>query len=199
METIKRLEGIRGPVNANVRTLADILAALDHFGVFFERVDRQVVVRMRGRAAGGPHTAAGAAPRVPGDPSDPMFADQGAPSCQTMLRNIPGMLGYWDRDLRCRFSNQAYKEWFGKTPDQMRGIAAWELLGSELFELNKPYFLAALGGTPQAFERIIVKPSGQPGRTWAQYVPDRDENGLVKGVCAIVTDISALKVAPPRV
>jgi hypothetical protein len=74
----------------------------------------------------------------------------------------------------------------------MQGIGAWELLGVDLFELNKPYFLAALSGAPQAFERIIVKPSGQAGRTWAQYVPDRDANGLIRGVCAIVTDISAL-------
>lgn len=40
-----------------------------------------------------------------------------------MLTNqLPGMVGYWDTELRCRFANTSYVEWFGKTPEQMLGI-----------------------------------------------------------------------------
>ena len=50
-----------------------------------------------------------------------VLADQ-----QALLRSIadaiPGMVGYWGADLRCRFANIAYLDWFGKNPEQMAGI-----------------------------------------------------------------------------
>lgn len=39
LETVKRLEAIRGEVDANVRTLNAILTAFEAMGVTFERVD----------------------------------------------------------------------------------------------------------------------------------------------------------------
>ena len=41
-----------------------------------------------------------------------------------LAANIPGMFGYWDRELRCRFANIDYARWFGLTPEQMLGMHA---------------------------------------------------------------------------
>ncbi|MEI8397494.1 MAG: PAS domain S-box protein [Rhodospirillaceae bacterium] len=86
--------------------------------------------------------------------------------------SIPGMVGYWDSDLKCRFANRHYLQWFGKTPEEMSGISIQELLGEALFEANEPYLRAALLGEHQTFERTLTKPSGEVGYTWAQYLPD---------------------------
>ncbi|WP_292932961.1 diguanylate cyclase [Noviherbaspirillum sp.] len=106
--------------------------------------------------------------------------------------HLPGMVAYWNNELRCRFSNAAYLEWFGKTPEQMRNIRIQDLMGPELFAKNEPYMRAALRGEPQLFERTLTKPDGSVGYTWAQYIPDK-EGDTVKGFVVLVSDVTKLK------
>ena len=89
-----------------------------------------------------------------------------------LINVIPGMVGYWDGNLHCRYANSAYLSWFGRTADQMQGIAMQELLGPELFSQNESYIRAALRGEYQKFERTLTKSDGSTGYTWAHYVPD---------------------------
>ena len=105
---------------------------------------------------------------------------------------IPGMVGYWDKDLRCRFANKAYVEWFGRQPEQLIGISLQELLGERLFKLNEGYARAALAGREQQFERELTKADGSLGHTWAHYVPDCS-GGEVRGFFVKVSDVTALK------
>ena len=46
-----------------------------------------------------------------------------------ILDALPAMVGYWDAGLRNRFANGAYIEFFGLTPEQIRGRHASEVLG----------------------------------------------------------------------
>jgi diguanylate cyclase (GGDEF)-like protein/PAS domain S-box-containing protein len=113
---------------------------------------------------------------------------------RVLTDNIPGMVGYWTADLRCRFANQTYLEWFGKTVEQMRGIRMQDMMGEELFRKNEPFIRAALAGERQHFERTLVKADGSIGYTWAHYIPDMD-GGRVKGFYVLVTDVTDLKKA----
>ncbi|WP_428825475.1 PAS domain S-box protein [Azonexus sp. IMCC34842] len=107
---------------------------------------------------------------------------------------IPGMVGYWDSELRCRFANRHYLEWFGKTPEVMQGIQLQDLLGPELLEKNEPFIRAALRGEVQHFERTLSKADGSIGYTWAHYIPDLVD-GMVKGFFVLIADITELKAA----
>ncbi|MBL8995501.1 MAG: PAS domain S-box protein [Spirochaetia bacterium] len=111
-----------------------------------------------------------------------------------VLENLPGMIGYWDKDLLCRFANRDYKEWFGRSSEEMQGISMRALLGEKLFRLNEPFIAAALKGEIQKFERAIPRPDGTTGYTWAQYIPIREDKE-VKGFIAMVSDIGRLKEA----
>ncbi|WP_309707314.1 EAL domain-containing protein [Armatimonas sp.] len=109
---------------------------------------------------------------------------------------IPELIAYWDKELICRFANQAYLEWYGKKPEELLGSRLQDLRGGHLFELNQREILGALAGEPQQFERPIPNINGKPGHKLANYIPDiHPETGEVLGFLASIADVSALKRA----
>jgi PAS domain S-box-containing protein len=109
-------------------------------------------------------------------------------------KNMPGMLAYWTKELRCAFANAAYREWFGKTEEGMIGTHMKDVLGSVLFAKNQNYIEACLKGEKQEFERTIEKHNGEIGHTLARYVP-HVRDGEVVGFFAVITDITVIKKA----
>ncbi len=113
---------------------------------------------------------------------------------RSVIANIPAMIGYWDKNLRNRFGNHAYFNWFGVDPTQMKGKHVREVIGEERYQLNLPYMEAALRGEKQEFVRTIPTPDGMIRHSFAQYIPDLVD-GEVQGFYAMVTDITSLKDA----
>ena len=104
------------------------------------------------------------------------------------------MIGYWDKDLRNRFGNRAYLDWFGIKPHNIPGMHVREVLGDTLFSANLPYINAALKGEPQSFERTHLKSAVHDTRhSQTYYVPDI-LNGEVLGFYVLVTDITKVKL-----
>ncbi len=109
---------------------------------------------------------------------------------QTVLDSVPSMIGYWDKDLRNRVANRAYTDWFGIDAHSLLGKSMVDLLGKDLFEINRPYIEAALRGERQQFERSIPRPDGKGKRhSLANYLPDVVD-GEVRGFYVIVHDVS---------
>jgi len=108
--------------------------------------------------------------------------------------NIPGMVGYWDSQLRCRFANKPYVEWFERSPEALIGTTMLELLGEETFDRIEPFVRGALEGEQQAFENTLRKSSRVLGNHWVQYLPEKDQDGTVVGFYVLVTDVTALKL-----
>ncbi len=106
--------------------------------------------------------------------------------------HIDAMLAYWDKDLVCVFANNSYREWFGKSREEMIGkVTLKELLGP-LYEKNLVYIQGALAGKVQTFEREIKTPNGQIRHSLANYYP-HVVNGEVQGFIVHVADISSNK------
>ena len=114
---------------------------------------------------------------------------------RTVTDAIPSMIAYWDTQMLCQFANQSYVEWFGRTPLEMMGLPMSTALGPRLFEQNLPQIQNALAGLQQEFERTIERPDGSVGYVLANYIPDKDAKGVVKGFFALVTNISRLREA----
>ncbi len=110
-----------------------------------------------------------------------------------ILNNMPAMIGYWNHDLRCRFGNHAYREWFGIDPDSMPGMHIREVIGEERYQLNLAYIEGALRGEIQHFERAIPVPDGGGIRhSQSSYIPDL-YNGQIVGFYVLVTDVTEIK------
>lgn len=114
---------------------------------------------------------------------------------KSIADNLPGMVGYWDTDLRCRFANHAYLEWFGRSPEDMLGITMLDLMGERLFALNEPHIRKALAGEKLHFERTLTKADGSIGYTLAHYIPDINPLGAVDGFFVLVSDVTPMKMA----
>lgn len=118
---------------------------------------------------------------------------------RSILDHMPSMIGYWDRNLRNRFGNRAYLEWFGISPQDMPGQHMREVIGAERFEWDKPYIDGALAGQIQFFERAIPSADGSSIRhTQAQYLPDIGPDGETQGFYVLVNDVTPIKRAQAR-
>lgn len=118
---------------------------------------------------------------------------------QTILDNVPALIGYWDKDLRNRFANRAYQSWFGIVPGEFPGRHLRELLGEEIFTRNLPHIEAVLRGEPRIFERSYPR-VGAEGIRHGQthYLPDI-EDGSVRGFYALVLDITRIREAEAEI
>ncbi|RBW48544.1 sensor domain-containing diguanylate cyclase [Marinobacter sp. F3R11] len=112
---------------------------------------------------------------------------------KTIVDSTPNMMGYWDTDLRCRYANNAFSEWFGMPPEKIIGIRFQNLVSEQLFALNEPHIQGVLAGEPQRFERTLTKADGSVGHIIGHYIPDIDADGKVRGFSIQASEVTLLK------
>lgn len=122
---------------------------------------------------------------------------------RAVLNGFPAMVGYWDSDLRNRLANDAYREWFGVTAEELHGIHLRDLLSDAVYEANYPHISKALDGEPQFFKRTLTNAAGVTRFAEVSYMPDVPEggdggNGGVQGFFVMVTDITERVLAERR-
>ncbi len=111
--------------------------------------------------------------------------------------NIPARVSYWDADLRCRFVNQTFCDWFGLRRETLldQPMSA-EVFGSDLWLTMEPLVQRVLGGNPQLFEHEDRSATGVCATWLVHYLPDNDPvTGKTRGVFALALDITELKRA----
>lgn len=121
---------------------------------------------------------------APGRPTDEMRR------LRLLIDSLPAMIGYWDHNGRNVIANDAYVEFFGMTPDEIRGRHIEDVLGEEVYALNLPYITRVLAGEEQLFERTLLDQNGLTRYTQASYIPDI-VHGKVRGFYVLVTDVTA--------
>jgi PAS domain S-box-containing protein len=114
---------------------------------------------------------------------------------RTITDTLPGRVAYWDAELRCRFANRSWYEWFERTPEQVLGRRAEEILGADYFAQMGPRLHAALAGQAQHFERDALRSDGRLHVHQMHYLPDGPAGEPARGVYVMAFDISALKRA----
>lgn len=118
---------------------------------------------------------------------------------RTVTDAMPGMIAYWDTDMRCQFANKPCIAWFGKQDHGLLGLTLATVLGERPFQQHLPYIQKTLAGAAQEFEHSLDAPDGSLATVMVNYIPDQDASGVVKGFFALTTNISRLREADAAV
>ena len=106
-----------------------------------------------------------------------------------MLDHLPGMVAWWDADLRNRVANRTFTDFFGSTPERLVGRHLRDAIGARNVADAENYVASALAGERSTFERVLHDAAGEPRSTTTHYVPATVE-GAPAGFYVLVSDIS---------
>jgi two-component system, chemotaxis family, CheB/CheR fusion protein len=108
---------------------------------------------------------------------------------------VPALISYMDADYRYRWTNDTYARWFGRSSDEIAGRHLRDVLGEAAWERIEPYARRAMAGEVVNYEQELPYAVAGPKWVHVTYTPDRAEDGTVRGVVVLVTDIGAAKLA----
>ena len=107
-----------------------------------------------------------------------------------ITNSLPVLIAYVDADQRYQFNNDAYKEWFGVSPEEARGRTIEKVLGERSYLKIVPHVKQALAGKKVHFTQDIELAVGRPLSLETIYVPDMDLQGGVHGFYILAIDVT---------
>ncbi|PLZ95695.1 PAS domain S-box protein [Fischerella thermalis CCMEE 5268] len=112
-----------------------------------------------------------------------------------IANSLPVCISYIDSQQRYQFINKTYNTWFGFSPEEIYGKHLVEVVGEAAYQIIKDKVERALAGNLVEYEAELPYREGGTRYINAILVPDIAEDGLVRGYCGLVIDISDRKQA----
>jgi PAS domain S-box-containing protein len=126
---------------------------------------------------------------APRSPSPPLTLENRDRCSDQMLDSLPACISYVDADLRYRFANAAYEDWFQLDRQVIYGRHLWDVIGDEAYQKAKPYIDEVLAGRQITYETVL--PYAQGNRyVRCTLTPDLNDQSQVQGFYALIVDIS---------
>jgi len=110
-----------------------------------------------------------------------------------ITNTLPVLIAYVDTQQYYRFVNQAYEVWFGCPIRTIQDRPIQALLGETAYQGIRPRIEAALAGQHITYEREVLHQDGSNRYVSITYIPHIGEQGNVKGLVSLMTDISDRK------
>ena len=111
---------------------------------------------------------------------------------RTITDNVPAVIARMDMSERYTYINRFVEQVSGETPSSIIGKTIKEVRGAVLYEQIKGYLERAYEGESVWFEyEATYRDSVLHFQT--HYVPERDEDGHVRGLYALTTEITHIK------
>lgn len=115
-----------------------------------------------------------------------------------LIDNVPGLILYIDREMRCIFANKRYADFFGLGIADIVGKRVSEIVGDAAYEVLEKHFHDALAGRQVAYQRL-VQVAGEQRWLEVKLVPRPEEQGRIPGFYSLATDITELKQTEARI
>lgn len=113
--------------------------------------------------------------------------------------NVPAMAISYDNNLRCRFVNKRFAEYFGFTTETIIGKHLSDVVGEVAYWEIKSYFDRVLEGYPTSYQRIRKLENGEQRHLEVKLIPHFDEDAQVVGFFAVTADITEHKREEERI
>ena len=125
--------------------------------------------------------------------NDGIALEEARAQLQLITDTVPAYIGYADADLRYRWVNRGFEQWFGRSAADLKGMTIEESAGPDAYAAVAPHFQAALSGRGATFESEFVDAAGR--RRWIEVsaTPDRDAAGKVRGLVVMAVDMTQSK------
>ena len=108
--------------------------------------------------------------------------------------HIPAMVGYFDRDERCLYANSTVLRIYGIKAEDTESYTLRSGLGEEAYAIHEPHVRQVLKGEVAHFDGHIQH-KGQGAYFQAHMVPDRAEDGSVRGFYVMTFDVTRVRRA----
>ncbi len=106
---------------------------------------------------------------------------------------LPVLVSYMDAEVRYRFVNKIYEEWFPRLRSEIIGKRVRDVVGEKAYSNVKHWIDAALAGQRVTFEQFMPYKEGRERHIRVEYVPRTDESGRVEGFYSLVEDVTDQK------
>jgi diguanylate cyclase (GGDEF)-like protein/PAS domain S-box-containing protein len=110
---------------------------------------------------------------------------------RTIADNVPALIAYVDTDLRYRFANERYREWFGVKSQDMIGRTVLESMGEAFYAPRRAALERCLGGHASHLEIEEVR-RGRTRVVSSTYLPHL-RDGVVQGIYVLSTDATSAR------
>ncbi|MDA8107883.1 MAG: PAS domain S-box protein, partial [Betaproteobacteria bacterium] len=109
--------------------------------------------------------------------------------------NVPAMIGHVDAHGRVRFANASYAALVGSRPDELVGRQLRDIVPAQHRAATTAHIEAALAGHSVSYKREHRTADGDIRSLEVAFVPDRLEDGTVRGFYSFARDITERKRA----
>jgi diguanylate cyclase len=110
---------------------------------------------------------------------------------RTIADNVPALIAYVDTDLRYRFANERYREWFGVKSQDMIGRTVQESMGEAFYAPRRAALERCLAGHASHLEIEEVR-RGRTRVVSSTYLPHL-RDGIVQGIYVLSTDATSAR------
>lgn len=132
------------------------------------------------------------------DISERKAASQKVAASEKRLRditnNLPAMIAYFDRHERCQFANETALKLQGVSREELPGCSFRAAVGEAAYAQQADAIRTVLTGQPASVEGHVMR-RDRALQFQSHFVPDRSEDGEVRGFYSMTFDITAMKVA----